>query len=371
MRTRSLLLLLLIVVFNQPLFSTELIPYFQYQKENLEFLRHLKTEQASFSANDLRSWDKTLEQLSNSSEVGDKLRMTTYLWEAQRDFAALANEFKGEIAGSIDLLSSQIISLFYPEFKSSADNRKYDPFTIALTDIVLSKVRERLLAENKNIRPAELHEYELCWSGKKPYFGERVPSFKPWHLRSADEFRAPKLLLADQEYWKKQIVEVHKRMKNVDQRKNEAIFYWANKRGHGSGDWVEIAMKYTDSHAIPIEKLIRFRADFSATLLDAMIATCDSKYAFLVRRPSMMDPSIKTVIDVPNHPSYPSGHSTVSAAAAEVLSVYFPKNDTQWRALAEEAGYSRIWAGIHFPVDHEEGIIMGKKVAKKALKQKT
>ena len=57
---------------------------------------------------------------------------------------------------------------------------------------------------------------------------------------------------------------------------------------------------------------------------DAAVACWDAKFTYFNPRPSQLDPEIRTVIGVPNFPSYTSGHSTFSAAAAEVLSYLFP-----------------------------------------------
>ncbi len=371
MKYLSILFFFLGALFNQFLFGApELTPYFQYQKPNLEYLRHLRTDR-TFTIKDLRFWDKELIEraVSSSLEDGDRLRMTTYLFEGQRDFAALAMEYKGALAGSIDLLSSQILRLFCPEYSSPAATRIYDPFTLALTNIVLLKLAERMIEENRSLRIVKLQKGEDFWGGKKPYFGERVPSFKPWHLEAANQFRAPILPLDDEAFWKHQVAELKKQMEEVDGEKKEAVYYWANMRGQGSGDWLAIASDYTDARPVQKEKLIQFRADFAAALLDAFIAAYDSKYTHLVRRPSVMDPSIQPLISVPNHPSYPSAHSTVGGAAVEILSYYFPENEYLWRKTAKECGVSRIWGGIHFPVDHEEGEKIGKSVANTILKQ--
>ena len=54
----------------------------------------------------------------------------------------------------------------------------------------------------------------------------------------------------------------------------------------------------------------------SHAMADAAIGCWDAKYAYFNPRPSQLDPSIKTVIGLPNFPSFTSGHSTFSAAAA-------------------------------------------------------
>jgi membrane-associated phospholipid phosphatase len=68
-----------------------------------------------------------------------------------------------------------------------------------------------------------------------------------------------------------------------------------------------------------------------------------------------LDPSIKTPIGLPNFPSYSSGHSTFSAAAASVLSYLFPSASAQFEAWRDEAAISRLYGGIHYRSDIEGG----------------
>ena len=74
-------------------------------------------------------------------------------------------------------------------------------------------------------------------------------------------------------------------------------------------------------------------------------------------------PGFKTILGTPNFPAYSSGHSTFSAAAAEVLSYIFPNEATYCRDWAREAADSRIYGGIHYRFDADNGIDQGKKVA--------
>jgi membrane-associated phospholipid phosphatase len=66
---------------------------------------------------------------------------------------------------------------------------------------------------------------------------------------------------------------------------------------------------------------------------------------------------------VPNFPSYPSNHSTFSAARSEMLAYLFPTRAAFIRGVGVEAGDSRIWAGIHFPIDNVAGHNLGVAVA--------
>ena len=83
------------------------------------------------------------------------------------------------------------------------------------------------------------------------------------------------------------------------------------------------------------------------------------KYTYWTARPITADPTLDCLIPTPPFPSYTSGHSTISAAAATVLGHLFPDDAAALATRAEEAKDSRLWAGIHFPLDNEMGALGG------------
>jgi membrane-associated phospholipid phosphatase len=110
-------------------------------------------------------------------------------------------------------------------------------------------------------------------------------------------------------------------------------------------------------------RVARIYALIAAVLFDAFIASQDGKFTYWYIRPSQLDPSITPLFPVPNFPSYPSNHSTFSAARSEVLAYLFPSRTDFVRSVGKEAGDSRIWAGIHYQMDNLAGVELGKSVA--------
>ena len=104
----------------------------------------------------------------------------------------------------------------------------------------------------------------------------------------------------------------------------------------------------------------------NASIFDALIGCWDAKYTYWFIRPYQAT-SISTSLAAPNHPAYPSGHSCVSAAAATVLSHFFPSNAADLTNRVNEAGMSRIIAGIHYRFDITAGNQIGKAVAELAV----
>ena len=107
----------------------------------------------------------------------------------------------------------------------------------------------------------------------------------------------------------------------------------------------------------------RVYALIAAVFFDAFIASQDGKFTYWYIRPHQLDPAIVPLFPVPNFPSYPSNHSTFSASRAEILAYLFPTRADLIRAMGKEGGDSRIWAGIHFPMDNAVGVELGKSVA--------
>ena len=89
----------------------------------------------------------------------------------------------------------------------------------------------------------------------------------------------------------------------------------------------------------------------------------DGQFDLVPVRSHQLDPAIVPLFPVPPHPSYPSNHSTLSAARSEILAYLFPRHAEFIRAVGKEAGDSRIWGGIHYPMDNVAGVQLGKSVA--------
>jgi hypothetical protein len=101
-------------------------------------------------------------------------------------------------------------------------------------------------------------------------------------------------------------------------------------------------------------------------MFDAQIACHDSKYVYWVPRPTQLDPNIRLAIGVPNHPAYPSNHACISGVAGLVLDAQFPDARGRYFAMGKQAGESRIYAGIHYRIDVDEGYVIARKIAARA-----
>ena len=113
--------------------------------------------------------------------------------------------------------------------------------------------------------------------------------------------------------------------------------------------------------------------------MDANIASHDAKYTYWLIRPGRADADpgddmliqadgTGPAVPLPNHPSYPSNHASVSGTAANILGHLFPSDKSHLASLAQEAAISRLYAGIHYRFDMDAGLKIARQVANLAIK---
>ena len=133
------------------------------------------------------------------------------------------------------------------------------------------------------------------------------------------------------------------------------------------GHWNKIAEGLIRNQAFTELKTAKILQQLNRAQEDAAIACWATKYKYFFPRPTQVNKEIKPVVPVPNFPSYTSGHSTFSAAAALVLGHYFPTKADSLKKMANEAGLSRVYGGIHYFCDNEGGKMCGEKIGKLAV----
>lgn len=150
--------------------------------------------------------------------------------------------------------------------------------------------------------------------------------------------------------------------------------------------WNEIAQTVVTAKHTDLVRTARLFAELNLTFADAAIAFYDAKYHFAIWRPvtalQATDPGWTPLATTPADPSYPGAHSVIGQAGAVVLSRWFgphvrftvtsealpgvTRSFTGFQAAADEAGLSRIYAGIHTRLDHVAGQRLGRAVATSA-----
>ena len=96
-----------------------------------------------------------------------------------------------------------------------------------------------------------------------------------------------------------------------------------------------------------------------AAVAGSWTAAEGTKYLFDRARPFIWDTEVAPLIKTPSSSSFPSGHSATAAAGALALSVFYPG----FAPLLVVAGLlvilSRVYLGVHFPVDVLAGAAIG------------
>ena len=106
----------------------------------------------------------------------------------------------------------------------------------------------------------------------------------------------------------------------------------------------------------------RRRCAFTVVLLAVLLGsvTANDIVKPVVRRTRPFDAMPGTVIGGrPNDASFPSGHSTTAFAAALTLSRVAPAGAPVWWALAALIAFSRVYLGVHYPLDVLGGAALG------------
>jgi hypothetical protein len=142
----------------------------------------------------------------------------------------------------------------------------------------------------------------------------------------------------------------------------ERIHKWALAKGTGTPAWLWQEKLYEYGKDLDDVTYGHLQKQVAQDVADVFVVCWGKKYVYWTARPFMRIPGFKPVIETPFFPGYPSGHSTVSAAAATVLGQIFPSHKKDLLDLAIEAKDSRLYSGIHFSADNEKGFELGVRV---------
>lgn len=199
-------------------------------------------------------------------------------------------------------------------------------------------------------------------------------------------------------FWK-EVLEVHTISQKITEEQENISIFWddnpfvSRHKGHlmmqdkkmtPGGHWLAIAQLFLKDKNADSYTSLKTYCTTSLALYEGFISCWEAKYHYASLRPetvisAKLDKQWHPLLVTPAFPSYTSGHSTISAAAAEVLTGLFGDNQaftdttekeyglpvrsfTSFRQAAKEASISRVYAGIHYRSDCEKGNEQGMKV---------
>lgn len=187
---------------------------------------------------------------------------------------------------------------------------------------------------------------------------------RTWLLDSASQFRpAPPPAFGSPTH-KAALEEVRRIARNRTPEQTKLAQLWNDSDPWAP--WNATASATILRHHLSDVDAARVFAVLNAAASDAVIACFDAKYHYWSIRPSQADTTIVLAdsVDLPNFPSYPSGHACSAGAFDGVLGHFFPQDRAEFTRIAEEQAMSRLYGGIHYRFDDDVGLALGRTVAR-------
>ena len=225
-------------------------------------------------------------------------------------------------------------------------------------------------------------EQDCITRGEIPWISQENPKrpgmlmlfgrVKTWLFDSATmvtTIRPPAPPSTSSQKFKDELEEIRHLSTSLTSEQRAIAHFWADGVNTPTppGHWNQIAAEDFVKQNFSEVRWARNMALLNMALMDAAVVCWDAKYLYFSPRGPQMDNTIKTVTGLPNFPSYTSGHSTFSGAAATILAHIIPSRATAYTDMAREASVSRMYAAIHYRSDCEKGLECGNKIGGYAI----
>jgi hypothetical protein len=204
------------------------------------------------------------------------------------------------------------------------------------------------------------------WVGTNPV-EPLAGNWKTWILSSGSQIRPGPPPAFDTPEFKAQVAAVKHLTTTMTASERALALYWLQV-----GPFLphfDTAYTLMAGNNVSVARAARITALMAAAAEDAVIGVWDAKYVYWTLRPTQVDPTIPTLTPVPNYPAFNSGFTAVSSAALETIGYFFPAEASRMREIAQQIALGRVHEGIHYPIDVESALTMGRQVAELGIQR--
>lgn len=218
----------------------------------------------------------------------------------------------------------------------------------------------------------------LSWSAAPPLWNSYpaepgAQNWTTWCVDSAIADQVPLPPQLDAVQYAKEMAEVLKIQTYLFPMQKQIALDWTLDAGTATlgGVWMKKLLALPNFKKLTHPMQTTVCSQLATTMQDALIACWRVKFTWWTERPITaivreLEKNFLPFLSTPNFPSYVSGYATISGAAAQILAYMFPLQRPALMRDAQEATLSRLYGGIHFRSDNEEGLKLGFAVADKA-----
>lgn len=219
------------------------------------------------------------------------------------------------------------------------------------------------------------------WRPTPPLFAlnateQSAPAWRTWTLKNAAELQVPPPLQYGSPQYLAEVLEVLQVSQKLGATQKRIAEDWNLDLGTATpaGVWNRHAMRFVEQYKLDPAATTRFMTAMNFAMADAFIACWHTKLLWWTERPitevrARLDSNFEPHIVTPPFPGYVSGHATASGAAAAVIEAHVPAAADHAMRLAEEAALSRLYGGIHFRHDNEQGLRLGIEIGRLAVRR--
>lgn len=286
---------------------------------------------------------------------------------------------RGAVAGA----SARVLSFFYPGGAAAFEQRVQNEANAGPGGVHPAFTRGLAIgraAGDWMVARLQSDGFSTPWSGTVPTgpgifipngppAGAAFGAVTPYFLTGGDQFRPSAPPAFGSPEFLTDLDEIKTLSDNRTPEQQASAVQWNYPNGTYTpvGYWHELAGQFIEENGMNERAAAHVFALVGAVGMDALIGCWEAKYEYWYIRPWQATTGITLPIGAPNHPSYPSGHSCVSSAMADVLADFFPARAAELTAQVTEAGMSRMYGGIHFRFDIDAGEELGRATAQHAL----